>query len=104
GPGLADASPELLDAVVRMLRLLDCPADRDVLAPMVEREILWRLMTGPLRETVRQAGGPARRLTQISRAGRWISAHYRDAFRIEELARSCGMSTSAFHRSFHAVT
>ena len=40
GIGVADASPELLDAVVRMVRLLDSPADRDVLAPMIEREIL----------------------------------------------------------------
>jgi len=104
GLGVADASPELLDAVVRMLRLLDSPADRDVLAPMVEREILWRLMTGPLGETVRQAGVADSSLTHISRAVRWISAHYREAFRVEHLARSCGMSTSAFHRSFHAVT
>ena len=56
GLGVADASPELLDAVVRMLRLLDRPGDRDVLAPMIEREILWRLLIGPLGESVRQIG------------------------------------------------
>src|SRR4051794_17482870 len=42
GLGVADASPELLDAVVRMVRLLDSSGDRDVLAPLIEREILWR--------------------------------------------------------------
>src|SRR6478735_5624144 len=48
GIGVADASPELLDAVVRMVRLLDSPGDRDILAPMIEREILWRLVNGSL--------------------------------------------------------
>jgi AraC-like DNA-binding protein len=104
GIGVADASPELLDAVVRMVRLLDNPGDRDLLAPMIEREILWRLINGPLGESVRQVGQADSSLTHIGRAVRWITEHYDDAFRVEDLARSCGMSTSAFHRNFHAVT
>jgi AraC-like DNA-binding protein len=101
---VAEASPELLDAVVRMVRLLDSPSDRDVLAPLVEREILWRLLSGPLGESVRQIGLDDSSLTQVSRAVRWITEHYREPFRVEDLARSCGMSTSAFHRAFQAVT
>ena len=104
GLGVAEASPELLDAVVRMVRLLDSPDDRDVLAPMIEREILWRLITGPLGQSVRQIGLADSSLTHVSRAVRWISEHYDRPFRVEDLARSCGMSTSAFHRNFHAVT
>jgi AraC-like DNA-binding protein len=104
GLGVAQASAELLDAVVRMVRLLDTPRDRDVLAPMIEREILWRLINGPLGEAVRQIGLADSSLTHISRAVRSISEHYNQPFRVEELARSCGMSASAFHRSFHAVT
>jgi AraC-like DNA-binding protein len=104
GLGVADAPPELLDAVVRMVRLLDNPRDRDVLAPMVEREILWRLMHGPLGESVRQAGLADSSLTHVSRAVRWIREHYDTPFRVEELAGSCGMSASAFHRNFRAVT
>ena len=104
GIGVADASPELLDAVVRMVRLLDSPGDRDILAPMIEREILWRLITGPLGQSVRQIGLADSSLTHVSRAVRWISEHYDKPFRVEDLARSCGMSTSAFHRNFHAVT
>ena len=104
GLGVADASPELLDAVIRMVRLLDAPADRDVLAPMIEREILWRLLNGPHGQSVRQIGLADSSLTHISRAVRWISEHYSKPFRVEDLARSCGMSASAFHRSFHAVT
>jgi AraC-like DNA-binding protein len=104
GIGVATASPELLDAVVRMVRLLDSPADRDVLAPMIEREILWRLLNGPLGESVRQVGLTDSSLTHVSRAVRRITERYDEPFRVEDLARSCGMSTSAFHRAFRAVT
>ena len=104
GIGVADSSPELLDAVVRMVRLLDSPDDRDILAPMIEREILWRLITGPLGQSVRQIGLADSSLTYVSRAVSWISEHYDKPFRVADLARSCGMSTSAFHRNFHAVT
>jgi AraC-like DNA-binding protein len=104
GLGVAEASPELLDAVVRMVRLLDSPGDRDILAPMIEREILWRLVNGSLGDGVRQIGLADSSLTHVSRAVRWITEHYDKPFRVEDLARSCGMSTSAFHRNFHAVT
>jgi AraC-like DNA-binding protein len=104
GLGVAEASPELLDAVVRMVRLLDSPRDREVLAPMIEREVLWRLINGPLGEGLRQIGLADSSLTHVSRAVRWITEHYNKPFRVEDLARSCGMSTSAFHRNFHAVT
>jgi AraC-like DNA-binding protein len=105
GLGVADAPAELVDAVVRMVRLLDAPEeDRAVLAPMIEREILWRLLCGPLGATMRQAGTADSSLGQVSRAVRQITEHYDRPFRVEELARSCGMSTSAFHRSFRAVT
>jgi AraC-like DNA-binding protein len=104
GLGVADAPPELLDAAVRMLRLLDRSGDRDILAPMIERELLWRLLNGPLGESLRQIGLTDSTLTHVSRAVRWITEHYSRPFRVEELARTCGMSTSAFHRSFVAVT
>ncbi len=104
GLGVADASPELLDAVVRMVRLLDRPGYRDMLAPMIEREILWRLIKGPLGQSVRQIGSADSSLTHVSRAVRWITDHFNKPFRVEDVARSCGMSTSAFHRNFQAVT
>jgi AraC-like DNA-binding protein len=102
--GVGDASGELLDAVVRLVRLLDSPRDQGVLAPMIKREILWRLMTGPVGETVRQLGLADSGLAHIGGAVRRITANYREPFRVDDLARSCGMSTSAFHRNFQAVT
>ena len=101
---MGDASAELVDAAVRMLQLLDHPRDRPVLAPMIEREILWRLLTGPQGATLRQIGLADSSLSRISRAVHWIREHHAEAFRVEELAELSGMSASAFHRTFHAVT
>jgi AraC-like DNA-binding protein len=105
-PGIAvgDAPPDLLDAIVRLLRLLDRPGDRRVLAPLVTREIHWLLMTGAHGEAVRQLGLVDSSLSHINRAVRWIRENYTEAFRVEFLARLSGMSVSAFHRNFQAVT
>jgi AraC-like DNA-binding protein len=105
-PGIAvsDAPEELLDAIVRLLRLLDRPRDRKALAPLVKREILWRLMTGEQGDLVRQLGLADSSLNHITRAVRWIRENYTRPFRVEEVAQLSGMSVSAFHRNFQAVT
>ncbi|MFF6955804.1 AraC family transcriptional regulator N-terminal domain-containing protein [Streptomyces sp. NPDC008317] len=101
---VSDAPPALLDAVVRLLRLLDEPHDRAVLAPLVKREILWRLITGEQGAAVRQFGLADSSLSHVSRAVRWIREHYAQPFRVEDVARQSGMSVSAFYRNFQAVT
>jgi AraC-like DNA-binding protein len=105
-PGIAvsDAPDELLDAIVRLLRLLDRPRDRNALVPLVKREILWRLMTGDQGDAVRQLGLADSSLSHITRAVRWIRENYTRPFRVEEIAQLSGMSVSAFHRNFQAVT
>jgi AraC-like DNA-binding protein len=99
-----EASPDLLEAVTRLLRLLDHPEDAPVLAPLVEREIIWRLLTGPHGGLVRQAGLADSYLSHVGRAIQWIRENYAEPIRIEDLARLAGMSASAFHRHFRAVT
>jgi transcriptional regulator GlxA family with amidase domain len=94
----------LLDAVARMLRLLDQPDDAPVLAPLVEREILWRLITGPHGAMVRQIGLADSGLSYVSRAIKWIRDNYAEPMRVDDLAGLAGMSTSAFHRHFRGVT
>jgi AraC-like DNA-binding protein len=104
GIAVSDASDDLLDAVIRMVRLIERPRDRAILAPMIEREILWWLITGEQAATVREMGLADSGLTRISKAVAWIRANYASPFRVEDLARECGMSVSAFHRGFQAVT
>jgi AraC-like DNA-binding protein len=99
-----DAGPDLLDAVVRMVRLLDHPADAPVLAPLIEREILWRVLTGPRGRTLRQIGLADGDLSHIGRAITWLRENYAEPMRVDDLARLCGMSPSAFHRHFRIVT
>jgi AraC-like DNA-binding protein len=105
-PGItvSDAPDELLDAIVRLLRLLDRPRDRKTLVPLVKREILWRLMTGEQGDAVRQLGLADSSLSHITRAVRWIRENYTRSFRVEELAQLSGLSVSSFHKNFQAVT
>jgi AraC-like DNA-binding protein len=104
GVAVSDAPAELLDAVVRLLRLLDAPRDAQVLAPLIKREILWRLITGEQGATIRQLGLADSGLVCIARAVRWIREHYAESFRVQDVARLSGMSVSAFYRNFQAVT
>ena len=104
GIAVSDASPALLDAVGRLLALLDAPRDAAALAAGVEREVLWRLITGPQGATVRQIGLADSGLAHLARAIRWIRGHYDQTLRVEELAALATMSVSSFHRHFRAVT
>lgn len=101
---VSDAPAELVDAAVRMLRLLDQPRDIPVLAPLIKREILWRLITGEQGVVLRQLGLADSGLTHVARAVRWIRDNYREPFRVEDVARISGMSVSAFYRNFQSVT
>jgi AraC-like DNA-binding protein len=104
GIAVSDASPALIDAIGRLLALLDAPEDSAALAAGVEREVLWRLLTGPQGRTVRQIGLADSRLAHLARAIRWIRGHYQETLRVEELAALATMSVSSFHRHFRAVT
>jgi AraC-like DNA-binding protein len=105
-PGIAvsDLTDDLLEPIVRILRLLDRPEDIPVLAPAIEREILWRLINGEQGAMVRQLGVADSRTTQIGRAIRWVRDHYAETLRIEDLASVAGMSLTSFHRHFVGVT
>lgn len=101
---VGETSPRLLDATIRMLRLLDHPRDIPVLAPMIEREILWLIMSGDQGATVRQLGLADSSLSRVRHVVRWIREHFAEPLRVDELAERARMSPSAFHRAFHAVT
>src|SRR5690606_21987376 len=104
GVHLSRTTPELVDAVARLVALLDRPADAPVLAPLIRREVHYRLLTGDQAGIVRQIGAPDSRLSQVSRAIAWIRDNFDRAFSIEAVARAAGMSPSALHHHFKVVT
>src|ERR1700761_3860893 len=106
GPGIvvSDASGDLVDAVVRLLRLAESPSDFKVLAPAAEREIHWRLMNGPHAATVRRLGMAGSRVSLVGQAVRWLAEHYDQPIRIADLAADVGVSVPTLNRHFRAVT
>jgi AraC-like DNA-binding protein len=104
GLTLCDAGPALLDAAVRLLRLLDDPGGAPVLAPLAERELLYRLLTGPYGATMRQIATGRSRTARVARAVAWIRRHFTTPFSVEHLAAEAGMSPSSLHAHFKAVT
>lgn len=101
---VAAVTPELMDAWVRMLRLMDRPADIPALAPSYEREILYRVLQGPLGHMLRQLATPDSAMARISGAIGRIRRDYQQPLRIAELAEQVAMSESAFHRHFKSAT
>src|SRR5262249_27690711 len=89
---VSPVTASLLDPCVRLLGLLDTPHDIPVLAPMIEREILYRLLQGPQGGALRQIARGDSRLARVRRAIVWIRDHFDQALRIDELAELAGMS------------
>ena len=95
---------DLLDASLRLLRLLDTPARIPVLAPMIIREIHYYLLTGAEGADFRLLGTAAHPHNQIARAIDWLRAHYREPFNLAGLAERVDMSTTSFCRHFNRIT
>lgn len=104
GFSVAAVTPELLDAWVRMLRLMKQPSDIPALAPAYEREILYRVLQGPMGWMLRDIATPDTALARVNQAIQRIRREYERPLRVEELAADVAMSVSAFHRHFKAVT
>lgn len=104
GFAVSPVTADLVDVWLRMLRLIERPGDVAMLAPMLERELIYRLLQGPQGGLLRQIARPDGRLSHVRRAIAWIRQNYGAPFRVEDLAGLAGMSSSAFHRHFKAVT
>lgn len=101
---LARTSAPLLDAVLRLVRLLDTPDEAAVLAPLALREIHYRVLVGELGQRLRElceVEGPSRR---IACAIELLKARYAEPLRVEDLAAAAHMSASSLHQRFKAAT
>jgi AraC-like DNA-binding protein len=102
-----DVSPldaGLLDAVVRLVRLLDSPTEARFLAPLVTREIAYRLLPGEQGGRLRHTAVLDGHRHLIARALERLRRDFDRSIRIEDIARELGMSVSGFHHHFKAVT
>lgn len=104
GFSVAAVTPELMDAWVRMLRLMDNPEAIAALAPAYEREILYRVLQGPHGWMLREIASPDTSMARVNLAIQWIRRDFAEPIRVESLAHKAAMSVSAFHRHFKAVT
>lgn len=104
GFSVAAVTPDLMDAWVRLLRLMGRPEDIAALAPAYEREILYRVLQGPHGWMLRDIAAPDSAMARVSLAIQYIRRDFAKPIRVETLAQHAAMSVSAFHRHFKAVT
>ncbi|TCK19590.1 AraC family transcriptional regulator [Ancylobacter aquaticus] len=104
GFSVAPVTPELLDACLRMLRLMERQGEIAALAPAYERELLFRVLQGPLGWMLRDIATPDTALSRIGIAIQWIRENFAKPLRVEALAEMAALSVSTFHRHFKAVT
>lgn len=94
----------VLDALHRLVLLLDEPRLIAQLAPLIQREIMLRLLTGPHAPhlwRLSQAAGPTRK---IAEAVTWIRQHFVEEMRVEKLAETTNMSPTTFRQHFRTTT
>jgi AraC-like DNA-binding protein len=101
---VARTSPQLLDAVLRLTRLLEQPRDAAILAPLVVREIHYRVLTGELGHRLRELCVVDSQVHRIARAIDLLRKRFTETLRIEDLAAAAHMSESSLHHRFKAVT
>ncbi|KKA46396.1 MULTISPECIES: AraC family transcriptional regulator [unclassified Salinivibrio] len=104
GIAVNNVDAPLLDAFNRLLDLVDEPEDSAVLAPLIQREILYRLLKGDQGARLRNMAASGQNGYRISKTIEWLKKHYRESIKVEEMAGRAGLSVSAFHHHFRAMT
>ena len=94
----------LLDAVVRFVRVIDSPAEARILTPLVSREIIYRLLLGDQGGRLRYLALSGGYASDIAKAVEWLRQNFDQPIHVDELAHELGMSVSGLHRHFKAVT
>ena len=102
---IADTDSELLDSFYRLAMLLDKnEAEQKILAPIIIKEIYYRLLTGPLGSQLRLINTKGTYSNQIARAIALLKEKYSEKINMDELAQSVNMAPSSFYRNFKKVT
>lgn len=98
------ATPELFDAIKRLVDLLDKPRDLAHLGALIQREIIYRILTSPAGARFRETVLLGTQSQRTARAIAWLREHYTQPLRVEELAQLAGMGVSTLHHHFRAMT
>ena len=104
GIAVSEMTPALLDAFNRLLDLLEYPEDVSALAPLVQMEILYRLLTGEQGARLCEISSVGNRGYRISHAINWLKENFNKPVKVEDLASKSGLSVSAFHNHFREIT
>lgn len=104
GMATGEVTLPLLTAFQRLIDLLDEPKDIPILAPVIQREIFYRLLVGDQGARLRQMATARSPGHQIAKAIEWLKSHYAQPLRIDSLAGRVHMSTSSFHHHFRQLT
>lgn len=94
----------LLDAMLRLVRLLDVPSDIPALAPLALREIFYRLLKGQQGQRLHEIAITDSQTHRVTRAIEWLNNNYAQPLHIDELASYVNLSNSTLHHRFKAVT
>ncbi|GFE56696.1 AraC family transcriptional regulator [Geobacter sp. AOG1] len=104
GMVLGEVTLPLLNAFQRLIDLLDEQKDIPILAPIIQREIIYRLLVGEQGERLRQIASAGSQSNQIARAIDWLKVNFSQSLSIDDLAAQARMSTSTFHHHFRSMT
>ena len=104
GMAIGEVTLPLLSACQRLIDLLAEPQDIPILAPIIQREIMYRLLVGDQGARLRQIASAGSQSHQIAQAIDWLKSHYTLPLRIDDLAAQVHMSPSTFHHHFRALT
>ena len=101
----ADTLPSnLFDPLNRLLALLDEPTDLPVLAPLIIKELIWRLLSSSFADSLRQIGLRETHTARIGQVTAWLRENYQETVTVAALAEIANMSVASFHRHFKSVT
>jgi AraC-like DNA-binding protein len=104
GMATGEVTLTLLTAFQRLIDLLAEPNDIPILAPIIQREIIYRLLVGDQGERLRQIASTGSQSHQIARAIDWLKVNFTQPLRIDDLAAQASMSSSTFHHHFRSMT
>jgi AraC-like DNA-binding protein len=104
GLAVGESTAGLLSACIRLIDLLDSPQDIPYLHPLIQREIVYRILRTPQAQSLRAVVTNGDLSNRTAHVMAWLRANYAKPLRMEELADIARMGVSTLHHQFRALT